>query len=85
LADGSRASAIVHAVTGLGSSLGIKTTAAGVETEDQLARLREEGCTEVQGYLFSPPCPARDVARVVAELSRGKASTLVALEEGLLF
>jgi EAL domain-containing protein (putative c-di-GMP-specific phosphodiesterase class I) len=80
LADGSRSSAIVRAVTGLGSSLGIKTTAAGVETEDQLARLRAEGCTEVQGYLFSAPCPARDVARVVAELSRGPGARLVPVE-----
>jgi EAL domain-containing protein (putative c-di-GMP-specific phosphodiesterase class I) len=46
--------AIIRAVTGLGTSLGIATTAEGVETSEQLARLRAEGCTEVQGYLFSP-------------------------------
>ena len=53
--------AIVRAVTGLGKSLGISTTAEGVETSEQLALLRLEGCTEVQGYLFSPPRPAGEV------------------------
>jgi diguanylate cyclase (GGDEF)-like protein/PAS domain S-box-containing protein len=54
--------AIVRAVTGLGASLGIATTAEGVETHEQLDRLRAEGCTEVQGYLFSAPRPATEVA-----------------------
>jgi len=53
--------AIVRAITGLGASLGMKTTAEGVETEEQMARLRAEGCTEGQGYLFSRPCPIGDV------------------------
>ncbi len=53
--------AIVRAVTGLGASLGVATTAEGVETQEQLTHLRDEGCTEVQGYLFSPPVPARDI------------------------
>ena len=49
--------AIVRAIAGLGASLGIATTAEGVETQEQLARLRLDGCTEVQGYLFSRPVP----------------------------
>ena len=57
--------AIVRAVTGLGKSLGISTTAEGVETQDQLQLLRAEGCTEVQGYLFSPPRPGHDVERLL--------------------
>ena len=40
------------------ASLGMGTTAEGVETEEQLEKLIEEGCTEVQGYLFSAPQPA---------------------------
>ena len=50
--------AIVKAVIGLGHSLGLTTTAEGVETEAQLSMIREQGCTEVQGFLLSPPLPA---------------------------
>lgn len=53
--------AIIRAVTGLGRSLGIITTAEGVENDAQLDLLRREGCTQVQGYLFSKPRPASDV------------------------
>ena len=66
--------AIVRAVAGLGSSLGISTTAEGVETEEQLQRLRDEGCTEVQGYLFSKPIPADEVRLLLQRLApRSKA------------
>jgi len=47
--------AIIKAVIGLGQALGMSTTAEGVETQDQLDVVRELGCSEVQGYLFSPP------------------------------
>jgi predicted signal transduction protein with EAL and GGDEF domain len=59
--------AIVRAVAGLGKSLDISTTAEGVESKEQLALLRQEGCTEVQGYLFSPPRPAEDVEAMLAK------------------
>ncbi|MDI1266198.1 MAG: EAL domain-containing protein [bacterium] len=62
--------AIVRAVTGLGKSLGIVTTAEGVETDAQFELLRQEGCTQAQGYLFSPPRP---VAEVEGMLSRPRA------------
>ena len=55
--------AIVRAVTGLGRNLGMTTTAEGVETVEQMDRLRAEGCTEVQGYLFSCPIPASQLGR----------------------
>ena len=50
--------AIVSAVTGLSRTLGIKTTAEGVETPEQFALLRAAGCTLAQGFMFSRPCPA---------------------------
>jgi diguanylate cyclase (GGDEF)-like protein len=50
--------AIIKAVIGLGHSLGMTTTAEGIETEEQLAAVREQGCNEVQGFLFSPPVGA---------------------------
>jgi diguanylate cyclase (GGDEF)-like protein/PAS domain S-box-containing protein len=53
--------AIIRAVAGLGISLGIATTAEGIETPEQLAQVRAEGCTEVQGYLFSAPRPAAEL------------------------
>jgi EAL domain-containing protein (putative c-di-GMP-specific phosphodiesterase class I) len=61
--------AIIKAVAGLGISLGIATTAEGVETEEQLTRLRAEGCTEVQGFLFSPPRPASEALGLLAKFS----------------
>ncbi|GEO98907.1 putative bifunctional diguanylate cyclase/phosphodiesterase [Methylobacterium haplocladii] len=53
---------IVQAVISLGTNLGMTMTAEGVETEDQLARLRAEGCDEAQGYLFSRPVPVSQIA-----------------------
>ena len=60
--------AIVRAVTGLGRSLGIATTAEGVETPAQLELLRREGCTQAQGYLFSKPRPASEVKKLFAQI-----------------
>lgn len=53
--------AIIRAVTSLASSLGMVTTAEGVERSDQLSQLKEEGCVQVQGYLFSKAMPASSV------------------------
>jgi diguanylate cyclase (GGDEF)-like protein len=57
--------AIVRAVLGLGQSLGISTCAEGVETAEQMEALRMHGCTEVQGYLFSPPKPFSELAALL--------------------
>ncbi len=59
--------AIVRAVAALGKSLGITTTAEGVETAEQLERVRIEGCTEVQGYFFGLPRPAAEVAQLLSD------------------
>jgi EAL domain-containing protein (putative c-di-GMP-specific phosphodiesterase class I) len=49
---------IVHTILTLAKTLGLSAIAEGVETEAQLARLRELGCDAAQGYLFSPPVDA---------------------------
>jgi diguanylate cyclase (GGDEF)-like protein len=51
------AMAIIRAIAGLGQSLRMTTTAEGVETIEQLERLRAEGCTQAQGYYLSRPQP----------------------------
>lgn len=60
--------AIVRAVCGLANSFGASTTAEGVETDDQLTQARSEGCTEVQGYLFSKPLPASEIPDLLIRL-----------------
>ncbi len=65
---------IVRAVAALGRGLGMQTTAEGVETNDQLASVRAEGCTEVQGYLFGKPQPGKEIAALLASAVEAKAS-----------
>ena len=58
--------AIIRAVAGLGRSFGVTTTAEGVETQEQLDKMRAEGCTEVQGYFYSRPVPAGEIAQLLS-------------------
>jgi EAL domain-containing protein (putative c-di-GMP-specific phosphodiesterase class I) len=60
--------AIVTAVTDLCETLGMLTLAEGVETEEQLRLLRAGNCGEAQGYLFSRPRPATEVAALCRQL-----------------
>jgi diguanylate cyclase (GGDEF)-like protein len=62
---------IVRAVAGLANGMGMTTIAEGVETEEQLEKIKSEGCTEMQGFLFSRPLPAAEIERLF--LSRLKA------------
>jgi diguanylate cyclase (GGDEF)-like protein len=57
--------AVVRSIAQLGVSLGIATTAEGVETEEQMDQVKIDGCTEMQGYLFSKAVPADDVPRLL--------------------
>ena len=59
--------AIVRAIIGLGRNLGLSTCAEGVETLDQQAVLAEEGCVELQGYLFSRPLGVAEIDDLIAE------------------
>jgi diguanylate cyclase (GGDEF)-like protein len=61
--------AIIRAVTGLGASLGMTTTGEGVETLSEFEYLREQGCTEAQGYLFGKAAPASEALKLLAKQS----------------
>ncbi|MCY1705614.1 putative bifunctional diguanylate cyclase/phosphodiesterase [Pannonibacter sp. SL95] len=59
--------AVVRAVTGLCTSLGIATTAEGVESEEQLLALKAEGCTQAQGYYTGRPMPASQATALLMQ------------------
>lgn len=61
--------AIIRAISGLGKSLGMTTVAEGVETPEQMARIRAEGCTDVQGYFISKPIPYPDLMHMMTEFA----------------
>jgi diguanylate cyclase (GGDEF)-like protein len=80
ISDDASSFAIIRAVTGLSNSLGMVTTAEGVETTEQLDRVRAEGCTEVQGFLFSAARPAAEVAELVRSLAKRAQSSVKAID-----
>ena len=55
---------IVRAVAALANGMGMTATAEGVETREQLDSITSEGCTEMQGFLFSKPLPAPEIERL---------------------
>ncbi|MCX8996217.1 EAL domain-containing protein [Rhizobiaceae bacterium BDR2-2] len=61
--------AVVRAIAELGKRLGVTTVAEGVETQAHLDRVREEGCSEVQGYFFSRPMPSERDAPLIERLN----------------
>jgi EAL domain-containing protein (putative c-di-GMP-specific phosphodiesterase class I) len=65
--------AITLAIIAMAHSLGLRVVAEGVKTEQHLSLLRDHGCDEVQGFLFSPPLQAEEFIRKVAEMQPGKA------------
>ena len=72
-ADDAVGRAIVRVVASLGHSLGMATVAEGVETEEQMARIVSDGCTDVQGYLISRPMPPQHIESFLA--SRGETAS----------
>jgi diguanylate cyclase (GGDEF)-like protein len=75
--------AIIRAVTGLGHSFGMTTTAEGVETQEQLDQMRAEGCTEAQGFYYGRPMPANEIAQLLsATEASGRDAPAVESETG---
>ncbi len=65
LATGDDSVAIVLAIAGLAKHLGIATTAEGVETRQQLQQVKALGCSEMQGFVFSPPRRIEEVTQML--------------------
>lgn len=76
VADTDASRSIVQAVVSIARARNITTTAEGVETEQQRELVRTLGCTEMQGYLFSPAIPAKEIAQLL--LTRREIVPLVA-------
>ena len=76
----SRNSAIIRAIVSLAESLEMETCAEGVETHDDLALIRELGCSHVQGYIFGRPAAASE-ARELANRARVEADGFQSLRE----
>lgn len=61
--------AIVRAVVAMADSLGMTTTAEGVENQEEADLIRRMGCTKIQGYHFGRPMPATEVRKIFARQS----------------
>lgn len=83
------AAAICVAIIDLAHNLKLKVVAEGVETEGQMRYLRRRGCDEIQGYFFSRPLPAEQIAQLLRkrqvlalpELSRGERKRLLIVDD----
>ncbi len=58
---------ILKTIFSLGNALGLKTTAEGVETEEQLSFVRNMGCDEIQGFFYYRPMPAEEVEKILEQ------------------
>ena len=72
IADDPSAAAIVRAIVDLARALKMETTAEGVEDGDQLEELRGQGCGNIQGYLFSRPVEASQVAALIGPVDEAR-------------
>ena len=64
--ENSKDAAILKAITEMGATLGLATTAEGVETVEQFEAVRLQGCTDVQGFLFMKPMPLQEFLKQIS-------------------
>jgi len=74
IADPAGSSSIVQAVVNIAAASNMTSTAEGVETQRQMELLSELGCTEMQGYLFSPAVAAPEIRQLLLSRRDGVAS-----------
>ncbi|NQD58809.1 EAL domain-containing protein, partial [Pseudomonas sp. CM25] len=67
---------LVHAMINLAHNLNLEVVAEGVESEEQLALLREFGCDQVQGFLVSKPLPVAELMEFLMDCSKPKLVSL---------
>ena len=82
--DNADSEAILKAVSNLGNSLGMAITAEGVETAEQLDRIRNQHCTHVQGYLTGRPMPEDSVRSFLSCKREGGGDVRSGLSSSLL-
>ncbi|RVQ65823.1 EAL domain-containing protein [Croceicoccus ponticola] len=70
--DSPESLAIIRAVVAMADALGMTTTAEGVESERELERIRQLGCTKIQGFLFGRPMPAMEAAALLTRVADRK-------------
>lgn len=73
---------VIKTVMAMARSLGVQVTAEGVETQEQLDFLWQLGCDSAQGFWFSEPMPAEDLARVLKREERFRNSAFLLLNSG---
>ena len=76
ITDTPNVATLVSTVVSLARAFSMKTVAEGVETAEQLQKLRHMKCDQAQGYLFSRPVPASDVPSVISRLGRAQFTTI---------
>ena len=75
LLNDDNATAVISSITALAAALGMETTAEGVEKPEQLDILRAQGCSQIQGYLFSRPVPAAQICSLITSIDGGRRQT----------
>ena len=76
LSEGEDSRVIIRTLARLGTGMRIATTAEGVETKEQFEIVRAEGCTEMQGYYFSPPKTAEEIGRLLLMKPLGRSDAV---------